>query len=247
VLGSAAAPYFNRLSRRYATLTRYVAVAHPSLPNYLALVSGSTHGIRSDCLDCLFRARSLADTLRARHDGWRAYVENPPHAIGDVDVRSLKARIPFLFFADVLSRRALLRSEIVPLARLTADLRARRLPAFSLVVPSLCHAMHDCPVRSGDAWLRSFLPPLLASRAARRTAVFVVFDESRTQDVVGGGGAVASLVLGRLVRPGARATARLDHYSLLRTIEDGLGLPRLGRSNDARPITGIWRAAAVSR
>jgi hypothetical protein len=48
-------------------------------------------------------------------------------------------------------------------------------------------------------------------------------------------------VLGPLVRRGVRASARLSHYSLLRTIEDAWHLPRLGRSRTARPILGIWR------
>ena len=53
ILGNRAAPNFNAYGRRYAKLTRYYGVTHPSLPNYLALVSGSTHGITSDCTDCV--------------------------------------------------------------------------------------------------------------------------------------------------------------------------------------------------
>jgi hypothetical protein len=33
----------------------------------------------------------------------------------------------------------------------------------------------------------------------------------------------------------------MSHYGLLRTIEVGFGLPHLGRSARARPVTGIWR------
>ena len=57
IVGNAAAPTFNAIAQRYATLSNYDAVAHPSLPNYLALVSGSTHGIRSDCTSCAIRAQ----------------------------------------------------------------------------------------------------------------------------------------------------------------------------------------------
>jgi len=49
VIGSSAAPTFTAMARTYVQLTRYTAITHPSLPNYLALVSGSTHGIRSNC------------------------------------------------------------------------------------------------------------------------------------------------------------------------------------------------------
>jgi acid phosphatase len=93
--------------------------------------------------------------------------------------------------------------------------------------------MHDCPVSTGDAWLRRFLPRLLK---LADTAVYVVFDESDSVDP-----GVPALALGPLVRPGSRSRAATSHYGLLRTIEDGFGLPRLGRSAHARPLTGIWR------
>jgi hypothetical protein len=121
----------------------------------------------------------------------------------------------------------------VPLTQFARDRAAGKLPNFSLVVPDLCHDMHDCSVATGDAWLKRFLPPLLK---LPRTAVFVVFDESDTANP-----GVPALVLGALVRPHSRATGPLDHYSLLRTIEDGLGLRLLGRSARSTEITGIWR------
>jgi hypothetical protein len=88
-------------------------------------------------------------------------------------------------------------------------------------------------VATGDAWLKRFLPPLLKLPG---TAVFVVFDESDSADP-----RVPALALGPLVRPHSRATGRLGHYALLRTIEDGFGLRLLGQSARAPQITGIWR------
>ena len=116
---------------------------------------------------------------------------------------------------------------------------ARRLPAFSLVVPDLCHDMHDCAVATGDRWLTSFLKPLLGSPGLGNGVVFVVFDEGTSN--AGGGGHVPALVLGSPVRPGARVSAPLDHYSVLRTIEESWHLALLGDSASAAPITGIWR------
>jgi hypothetical protein len=243
VLGSGAAPTFDALGRRYARLDRYRAVAHPSLPNYLALVSGTTDGLRHDCVECVVRAPTLADTLGAAGLSWKTYVEGVTlRGIADIDRANVKARIPFLYAAAVLARDAEL-DRVVPLAQLHSDLAHRRLPTFSLVVPSLCHDMHNCSVATGDRWLGPFLAPLL--RAGGRVAVFVVFDESRTRDRRGGGGHVAALVLGPLVRPGAVSHERLSHYDLLRTVEAGLGVPPLGRSAGARAIGGIWRPAAA--
>jgi phosphatidylinositol-3-phosphatase len=64
VVGNRAAPFFDELARRYAELTDYDAIDHPSLPNYLALISGSTHGIESDCASCLLYAPNLVDELQ---------------------------------------------------------------------------------------------------------------------------------------------------------------------------------------
>jgi acid phosphatase len=240
VIGSGQAPSFDRLSQRYALLGNYRGVAHPSLPNYLALVSGSTHGVTSDCTSCRVRARNLADTLEAAGKTWKTYAEGLPGAgyTGSSSGRYAKKHNPLLYFEDVLSSRQRLR-RIVPLTSFGPDLKAHELPDFSLVVPDLCHDMHDCSVATGDAWLHGFLGPLLASGELEGGVVFVVFDEGTGS--LGGGGRVPALVIGPLVRRGSRANVSLDHYSLLRTIEDSWGLPRLGRSRTAIPITGIWK------
>ena len=75
----------------------------------------------------------------------------------------------------------------------------------------------------------------------RRGVVFVVFDEGGGSQGGFAGGLVPALAVGRTVRRGARDRERLSHYSLLRTIEDAFGLPRLGQSAHATPIRGIWR------
>jgi phospholipase C len=239
VLGTPAAPTFNRLARRYATLRNYFAVAHPSLPNYLALVSGSTQGITNDCNDCTVAGHNIADTLEDAGESWKTYAEDLPQPgyTGADAGRYAKRHNPLLYFRDVLARPSRLR-RIVTLSQFGHDLGAGVLPDFSLVVPNVCHDMHDCPVATGDAWLHRFLRPLLGSSALGEGVVFVVFDEDDGEH----GNRVAALALGPLVRPGSRSRQRLNHYALLRTIEDRLGLPRLGRSASAPPISGIWRS-----
>jgi hypothetical protein len=234
VLDNARAPAFNTFARGGAVLSGYRGVTHPSLPNYLALVSGSTHGITSDCTSCTVGGRNLADTLEARGLSWKAYAEGLPRPgwTGPYRGRYAKKHVPFLYFADVLARRARL-ARVVPLRQLSLDLAAKKLPALSFVTPDLCHDMHDCPVSTGDAWLRRFLPPLLRLPG---TVVFVTFDETDARDP-----RVPALALGPLVRPGSTFRPGMSHYGLLRTIEDGLGLPRLGLSARTGPVTGIWR------
>jgi hypothetical protein len=240
VLESPLAGAFRRLGENYATLENYDAVAHPSLPDYLALVSGRTYGLHTDCTVCVFRGRNLADTLAARGLTWRTYVEDIPANLVRVRRPAVKARIPFLYFRDVVSSPARMR-DIVPLWSWYRDIRADRLPSFSLVIPDLCHDMHNCSVRTGNRWLASFMRPLLRPGELKDTVVFVVFDEAERPDSRGGGGRVPAIVAGPFVRPDSTSAAPLDHYSLLRTLEDAWHLQLLGNSATARPITGIWR------
>ena len=156
VLGNRAAPTFNSYGRRYAKLTRYYGVTHPSLPNYLALVSGSTQGVTITCTSCSFDAKSLADTVEASGRTWKTYAEGLPGPgfLGAFNGRYAKKHNPFAYFRGIAEDPAR-RARLVPLSQLGPDARAGALPSFALVVPDLCHSMHDCSVAVGDAWLRS--------------------------------------------------------------------------------------------
>jgi phosphatidylinositol-3-phosphatase len=237
VLGNRAAPTFNSYGRRYAKLTRYYGVTHPSLPNYLALVSGSTQGITTDCTGCVVDAKSLADTVEASGRTWKTYAEGlpAPGFLGPFNGRYAKKHNPFAYFRSIAEDPAR-RARLVPLSKLGPDVRAGALPSFSLVVPDLCHSMHDCSVAVGDAWLRSQIGKFVR---LPNTVVFVVFDEGSTS--IAGGGHTAALAIGRAVRPGSRFVRVTGHYGILRTIEQAWGLPLLGRSARVAPITGIWR------
>ena len=224
VLGSGAAPTFDRLARDYVDLTNYHALTHPSLPNYIALVAGSTNGISDDCTDCVIpRGTTIGDRLTRAGRTWAAYAEGYP-----ASPRFAKRHVPFLYFPRD-------RAHVHPLAAL----RPGRLPAFAFVVPDRCHDMHDCDVATGDAWLSRTVRPLLG---VPRTAVFVLFDEGATS--AGGGGHVAAIVAGTAVARRVHYTRPTGHYAVLRTIEDVLGVPPLGASASARPLRSIWREPA---
>lgn len=220
VLGSGNAPTFDSLASRYVDLTNYYATTHPSLPNYLQLVSGSTQGISSDCTSCRAPGTSIGTLLTRAHKTWAAYAEGFPSSSNYA-----KKHVPFLYFAGQSSH-------VKPLTAF----HARSLPAFAFVAPDLCNDMHDCGVAIGDKWLSKFIRPLLA---VPRTAVFIVFDEGSSD--AHGGGHVPAIVAGTAVRAGVSSSQPASHYVVLRTIEDALGLAHLGASARARPLAGIWR------
>src|ERR1022692_1110030 len=79
IIGSADAPFINQLAARYGVAANYVSVAHPSLPNYLALTGGDTFGVTTDCTDCFQQAPNLVvDRVAPSGRTWRAYLESIP-------------------------------------------------------------------------------------------------------------------------------------------------------------------------
>jgi phosphatidylinositol-3-phosphatase len=238
VIGSPSAPTFTALARKYVRFTNYRALTHPSLPNYIAMVSGGTQGIRSNCTSCIADAPNLADTVEESGRTWKAYAEGLPRPgfTGSVAGRYAKKHMPFLYFRDVVSSPTR-RRRVVPLTQLRTDLQAGTLPNFALIVPDMCNSMHDCSVRTGDRWLARTVPPLLK---LPNTVVFVTFDEGLRRNNV------PALALGTAVRPSTRVATPAGHYALLRTIEEAWGLRLLGRSASAKPFTTMWRDS-VSR
>jgi hypothetical protein len=92
--------------------------------------------------------------------------------------------------------------------------------------------MHDGTVNDGDTWLAGFMPQVLASAEyqAGRSAVFVTWDEDDGLS----DNHVPTLVIAPSVKPGTQATARFDHYSLLRSTQAMLGVtPMLGNAATA--------------
>jgi hypothetical protein len=239
VIGNTAAPFVNRLARRYARATRYFGVAHPSLPNYLALTGGSTFGIKSDCTDCSVSARNLVDQLESAHVSWNAYMEGLPRACdttGGVDGYA-KKHDPFLYFRDVAGNPARC-ARVVPYAQLGSDLRTGRLPTFVWITPNLCDDGHDCGLAQADRYLAGIVPALLRELGPRGF-LLLTWDEGSSDAGCCGrqavGGRVATIVAGPDVRAGATSAVAYDHYSALRTVEDALGLGRLGQA--AAPAT----------
>jgi hypothetical protein len=230
IIGSRATPYINRLARRYATARSMYATTHPSLPNYLALTSGSTFGTHTDCTDCSVGATSLVDQFEPAGITWKAYMEDLPRpCFGGAGAGGYaKKHDPFMYYRRVAGRRSRC-ARVVPLTSLAADERARTLPRFIWITPNLCHDMHDCSPAVGDRFLSRLLGPLLASLGTHGI-VFLTWDEGSSDDGccrLASGGHIATIVAGPGARRGARLGTPSDHYSILQAIEDLLKVPRL--------------------
>ena len=221
VLGnSSSAPYETGLAHQCGTATHYASVGRPSLPNYIGATSGSTQGISDDNApsahpitgDNLFRQvraaggsersydEAMTSSCQLSSSGQYAVKHNPaPYYTGGDDRRACQA-------------------DDVSFAAFAGDVAQGRLPTFAFVTPDLCNDTHDCDVKTGDAWLAQHLPDLLKSPTYRSgtTAVFVIWDEETP---------MPNLIIAPSTHPGTVVTSSIDHYALLRTTEELLGLP----------------------
>lgn len=220
-------PNIAALVRQSAWFSNYHGLTHPALPNYLALVAGSTLGVKRDRVESPIKARSIVDRLEQKGLSWKAYA-------------GAKRRAPLLNFASVRSnpRRY---ARIVNAEEFLRDARAARLPAYSFYSPNLFNDGHDTALETESTWLGHFVQAFGRTAAAHQRALLaVVWDEGGGEDARSN--RVLAMLFGDVVRPG-RYSANLTHYSLLRTIEDNFGLlPLADGDAKATPIPdAVWR------
>ena len=227
------------------TATNYDAISHPSLPNYIAATSGSTHRIASDCspTDCPVPGNSLFSQLdrSGGGGGWSTYAENmtQPCDRGAYDGYAAKHNPAVYYTALIESCRAHDLAMGGTSGRFARHLAAGHLPGFTFVVPNLCDDGHDCSTATADSWLGSWLNRITASPIYRagKTVVFVTWDEN---DYSPGANQVATVVIAPTVAPGTRSHRHFTHYSLLRTTEALLHLGYLGAASTAHGMRAAF-------
>jgi len=242
IYGSPKTPYITKVARRCGRAADYRAITHPSLPNYIAMTAGSTGGITTDCNGCRTNVPNVFRQLVRRGRSWRGYAESMPTPCLRRDSgRYLMRHNPAVYFRHLAGT---CRTSDLPMGTpargaLRHALRKNVLPAYTFLTPDACNDMHDCPKSVGDAWLRSWLPMILQNQAYRngQLVVFLTFDEGEGVDQ-----RIATIALSPYVSPGTVSRAALTHYSLVRTTENLLGLPLLGR---ARSAVGMRRTFGI--
>ncbi len=247
IIGRPAAPYINALAVHSAVAANYHAASHPSLPNYLALTGGSTFGYDGhDCGTCSVSHRNLVDELEAAGISWKAYMEDMPttcsHQVSSGGY--IRRHDPFMYYLDVANDPSRCRF-VVPASELDRDLTLHTLPSFVWLSPNVCHDMHSCGTNAGDQYLRLMVPQLVRELGPSGILI-LTWDEGETNSScckVAKGGHILTLITGPGARTGARSFVPYDHYSLLRTIEDLWGLPRLGYAGCTctQPMTDLLR------
>jgi len=258
VIGSPAAPYETALAHKCATAPRYADAGsqYNSLSNYIAATSGrhsckgrgcpaGTVTTWNDCqpsASCQARVDNIFRQVRNHGGTAKSYEESMTtkcqlYGSG----RYAPRHNPAVYYTGGSDRRACRRDDL-PMGTPTkgafhhALTRPGRLPTFSFVTPNLCHDTHDCSVATGDAWLRSWLPQILGSKAytSGHTVVMIVQDEDTP---------CPNVFIAPTIRAGTTSTRRgLGHFAMLRTTEQLLGIKRfLGHAATAPSFRAVNR------
>jgi phosphatidylinositol-3-phosphatase len=259
IIGNRHLPTFNRIARQCGLATNFFAEAHPSLPNYLAMTSGGTQGVTGDSSGPL-AADSIYAQVRRSGREWRHYAFGMPSNCDPRDAPSTDRAIytahhqPPIFYRAIAADCA--RWDVgvgdprkvedfsdVRSGPLADALRRDRLPAFATIEPTddggNSQAGGEVDPVKGDAFLKRWIPRITSSRAYRagRTAIFITWDEPGDFHVDPPRDTIATMVIAPTVPRGATVATRFDHYALLRTTEEMLGIRTfLGAAASARSM-----------
>ena len=172
------APYLEELKSKGVFLKTYFGLRHPSEPNYVGAISGSTFGITDDANYDL-NETTVVDLLEAKGVSWKAYMEDMP--AGDKLVRRhglyVRKHNPFVSFTTITGQPSRL-AHIVTADEFLHDVASGSLPEYCWYTPNLHNDGHDTDMKHASEWLRGFLEPLLAKPDfLSETLIVVTFDE----------------------------------------------------------------------
>src|SRR4051794_14700615 len=238
IVGSSAAPYINSLISQYGSATNFLAEGSPSLPNYIAMTSGSTQGISDN----------------NNPSGHPLNVENIFHQLGGGQSQSLEESMPSnCYGSDFIDssggKYSAHHNPMAYYANLGTDCPSYDIPLsstpsfspkFIFVTPNQSDNMHDGTISQGDSFLQSFIPKITstADYQAGTTVVFVTWDEDE--------GSENNHIPTVIINPnGAHDTSACQgteytHYSMLRFVEDNFGLARIGNAASANSMSDCF-------
>lgn len=223
---------------------------NPSLPNYLALSGGTTFGCTSNvdpnsgCATGAWDAPNVVDRLDAGGVSWKAYMEDmPSNCYGGNSGGYAVRHNPFVYYRLNVETPERC-NKIIPAGTnddaLVNDLGSTSTASnFMWLTPNNCNNMHDCPVATGDAYLASLVPRILASNVftTQRAALFVVFDEGYDNPTY-------AAWSGPMVKTAFTTSTYYDAYSFLQTLWTNWNLqPLTTNDQNATPMSEVFGAA----
>jgi len=222
-------PFLYSLAQRFSYANNYVAIRHPSLPNYLAIAGGDTFGVTDDAGPASHPLSSQSVFGQAIAQGRTAgvYAESmsgncTQSGNGGYAVK----HNPWPYFVD---ERALCNVFDTPETEFAVAVGANALPNAGLLIPNLCNDAHDCSLGTADGWLKNRLPNILASSdfTSGKLAVVVTADEDDNTS----GNKVLTVVLHASLDGSHKVVSTaLTHYSLSRFYSQTTGASPLRKA-----------------
>ncbi|MGH9529468.1 MAG: alkaline phosphatase family protein [Terriglobales bacterium] len=249
--------YLKELADEGVEFTNFHALGHPSYPNYLGLIAGSTFGLHGIFGD---DQKDLPDDNQHRTIGdlldWKNYAEDYPGKPGKVYLydagKYARKHVPFLSFRKVQQHES---QNVVSVdtkdphnafvtdvenSRLDPkDSKYKALPTYMFYSPNMDDDGHDTNLGTASTWLKNFLENWFPTDSRAGTLLIVTFDESEAPERKSNH--IYTVFLGDMVKKGEKVDTRYNHYDILRTIEDNFGVHSLSAGDaKAKVITGIW-------
>jgi phosphatidylinositol-3-phosphatase len=225
-------PYLYSLAQRFAYADNYVAIRHPSLPNYLAIAGGDTFGVTDDASPASHPLSGQSVFGQAIAHGRRAavYAESMPgNCVQSSNGEYAVKHNPWPYFVD---ERSLCNTYDIPETGFGTAVNANALPNAGMLIPNLCNDAHDCSLATADSWLKNRLPNILASSdfTSGKLAVVVTADEDDSNS----GNKVLTVVLHASLDGSHKVVSTaLTHYSLSRFYSQTTGASPLRKAATA--------------
>ena len=238
IIGSSSAPYINSLAAdpKGALFTNSHGTAHPSQPNYLQFYSGSNQGVTGDGFPTVnpFTTLNLGSSLISASKTFITYSEDLPSVgyNGSTSGNYARKHNPCANWMGA-STNGVPTTVNQPFTSYPTDYTT--LPTVSYVVPNLQNDMHDGTVAQGDAWIQTHISGYATWCKTHNSLLIITFDEDNNTTP----NQIPTIFVGEKVLAGQYAEL-INHYNVLRTLDDIYGLPYSGSASTATPITDCW-------
>jgi acid phosphatase len=239
IIGSSSAPYLNSLASQGALFTQSFAIEHPSQPNYLDIFSGTDQGVTSDNCPQSFSTANLGGELLKAGYTFKGYSEELP-STGSTTCsvnNYVRRHCPWTDF--VSGTYAVPASDSLPFQNYypgtISPVNYNNLPTVSFVIPDLMDDMHNGTIAQADSWAQEYIDGYAQWAKKNNSLLIITWDEDDYTE----SNRICTIIVGQSVIPGQYSNT-INHYSILRTIEDAYGLPYAGQSGSVSPINYIW-------
>lgn len=238
IIGSSLADYINSLATDVNSVlfTQSYALTHPSQPNYLNLFSGDNQGVTSsNCITQFFTTENLGYQLIAAGKSYATYSEDLPSVgfDGCSSGKYVRRHNPAANWMGT-GLNQIPASTNQPFTAFPTDYST--LPTISLVIPNLDNDMHSGGIKVGDMWLEEHLDSYIQWAKTHNSLFILTWDE----DDDSSGNHIATIFTGEMMKYGNDST-HIDHFNVLRTLEDMYGLTYAGEAANVDNISGVWK------